>query len=93
MVIPENYISLRVSFFNQKPIHVFENLISAPKIMMYKRKINKAKIRSISSTHNQAYPSRLFAQCPQAVLVLTPVTSVPTLFTPVEVGVANFIQK
>lgn len=37
-MLKNNYMSLWVSFFNQKPFYTFENPVSVPKIMMYGRK-------------------------------------------------------
>ena len=59
--------------------------------------MNKAKKSTISFTlhvdevlfHN---PSCLSAQYPQVVLILTPITSIPALFTPKEACAANFTQ-
>lgn len=77
---------------SQKPAHIFENLISVPKLEVYK-KYNKAKISSISSTQNQAYHSRLSAQYLQVVLLLPSIMLIPTLFACMDGDVANFIQK
>lgn len=60
--------------------------------------MNKTKKSFISPTfhvdevlfHN---PSCLSAQYPHVLLILTPIKSIPALFTPKEACAANFIQR